>query len=56
MQQTIRFITLADGARLAVATSGSGAPLVKSANWLLGGVATRAQMQRLTAALASIVD
>jgi pimeloyl-ACP methyl ester carboxylesterase/DNA-binding CsgD family transcriptional regulator len=34
MQQTIRFIKSADGARLAVATSGSGPPLVKSANWL----------------------
>jgi pimeloyl-ACP methyl ester carboxylesterase/DNA-binding CsgD family transcriptional regulator len=34
MQQTIRFVKSADGVRLAVATSGSGAPLVKSANWL----------------------
>ena len=34
MQQTIRFIKSVDGVRLAVATSGSGAPLVKSANWL----------------------
>lgn len=34
MQQTIRFIKSADGVRLAVATSGSGPPLVKSANWL----------------------
>lgn len=34
VQQTIRFIKSADGTRLAVATSGSGAPLVKSANWL----------------------
>jgi pimeloyl-ACP methyl ester carboxylesterase/DNA-binding CsgD family transcriptional regulator len=34
MQQTIRFIKSADGTRLAVASSGSGAPLVKSANWL----------------------
>ena len=34
MQQTIRFIKSADGTRLAVATSGQGAPLVKSANWL----------------------
>jgi pimeloyl-ACP methyl ester carboxylesterase/DNA-binding CsgD family transcriptional regulator len=33
MQQTIRFIK-SDGVRLAVATSGVGAPLVKSANWL----------------------
>lgn len=34
MQQTIRFIKSADGTRLAVATSGRGPPLVKSANWL----------------------
>ncbi|NLG76174.1 MAG: alpha/beta fold hydrolase [Xanthomonadaceae bacterium] len=34
VQQTIRFIKSFDGVRLAVATSGSGAPLVKSANWL----------------------
>jgi pimeloyl-ACP methyl ester carboxylesterase/DNA-binding CsgD family transcriptional regulator len=34
MQQTIRFIKSCDGVRLAVATSGSGPPLVKSANWL----------------------
>jgi pimeloyl-ACP methyl ester carboxylesterase/DNA-binding CsgD family transcriptional regulator len=34
MQQTIRFIKSADGVRLAVATSGSGPPLMKSANWL----------------------
>lgn len=34
VQQTIRFIRSADGTRLAVATSGSGAPIVKSANWL----------------------
>jgi pimeloyl-ACP methyl ester carboxylesterase/DNA-binding CsgD family transcriptional regulator len=34
MQQTIRFIKSVDGARLAVATSGSGPPLMKSANWL----------------------
>jgi pimeloyl-ACP methyl ester carboxylesterase/DNA-binding CsgD family transcriptional regulator len=34
MQQTIRFVKSADGARLAVGVSGSGAPLVKSANWL----------------------
>jgi pimeloyl-ACP methyl ester carboxylesterase/DNA-binding CsgD family transcriptional regulator len=33
VQQTIRFIK-SDGVRLAVATSGVGAPLVKSANWL----------------------
>ncbi|WP_129641089.1 alpha/beta fold hydrolase [Peristeroidobacter agariperforans] len=34
MQQTIRFIKSADGTRLAVGTSGQGAPLVKAANWL----------------------
>jgi pimeloyl-ACP methyl ester carboxylesterase/DNA-binding CsgD family transcriptional regulator len=34
VQQTIRFIKSTDGTRLAVASSGSGAPLVKSANWL----------------------
>jgi pimeloyl-ACP methyl ester carboxylesterase/DNA-binding CsgD family transcriptional regulator len=34
VQQTIRFIKSFDGVRLAVATSGGGAPLVKSANWL----------------------
>lgn len=34
MQQSIRFVKSADGVRLAVATSGAGAPLVKSANWL----------------------
>src|SRR5690606_30074374 len=34
MQQTIRFVKSADGTRLAVATSGHGPPLVKSANWL----------------------
>jgi pimeloyl-ACP methyl ester carboxylesterase/DNA-binding CsgD family transcriptional regulator len=34
MQQTIRFIKSSDGVRLAVATSGGGPPLVKSANWL----------------------
>jgi pimeloyl-ACP methyl ester carboxylesterase/DNA-binding CsgD family transcriptional regulator len=34
MQQTIRFIKSSDGVRLAVATSGSGPPVVKSANWL----------------------
>jgi pimeloyl-ACP methyl ester carboxylesterase/DNA-binding CsgD family transcriptional regulator len=33
VQQTIRFIK-SDSVRLAVATSGVGAPLVKSANWL----------------------
>jgi pimeloyl-ACP methyl ester carboxylesterase/DNA-binding CsgD family transcriptional regulator len=34
MQQTIRFVKASDGARLAVGVSGSGQPLVKSANWL----------------------
>ena len=34
MQQTIRFIKSGDGVRLAVASSGSGPALVKSANWL----------------------
>jgi pimeloyl-ACP methyl ester carboxylesterase len=34
VQQIIRFIKSTDGVRLAVATSGTGAPLVKSANWL----------------------
>ena len=34
MHQTIRFIKSSDGVRLAVATSGAGSPLVKSANWL----------------------
>jgi pimeloyl-ACP methyl ester carboxylesterase/DNA-binding CsgD family transcriptional regulator len=34
MQQTIRFVKAADGARLAIGVSGSGQPLVKSANWL----------------------
>ena len=34
MHQTIRFIKSFDGVRLAVGTSGSGAPMVKSANWL----------------------
>jgi pimeloyl-ACP methyl ester carboxylesterase/DNA-binding CsgD family transcriptional regulator len=34
MHQTIRFIKSGDGTRLAVATSGQGPPLVKSANWL----------------------
>lgn len=34
MQQTIRFVKAPDGVRLAVATSGRGQPLVKSANWL----------------------
>ena len=34
MQQTIRFVKASDGTRLAVGVSGSGQPLVKSANWL----------------------
>ena len=34
MRQTIQFCTARDGARIAYATCGSGAPLVKSANWL----------------------
>ena len=33
-QQQIRFCTSHDGARIAYATSGNGAPLVKAANWL----------------------
>jgi pimeloyl-ACP methyl ester carboxylesterase len=33
-QQEIRFATAADGARLAFATSGSGAPLVRAAHWM----------------------
>jgi pimeloyl-ACP methyl ester carboxylesterase/DNA-binding winged helix-turn-helix (wHTH) protein len=32
--QTIRFCTAVDGTRIAYATSGSGPPLVKAANWL----------------------
>ena len=34
LDQTIRFCTSADGARIAYATVGSGPPLVKAANWL----------------------
>jgi pimeloyl-ACP methyl ester carboxylesterase/DNA-binding CsgD family transcriptional regulator len=34
VQQTIRFTRSVDGARLAYAESGTGAPLVKAANWL----------------------
>jgi pimeloyl-ACP methyl ester carboxylesterase/DNA-binding CsgD family transcriptional regulator len=34
MDQTIRFTTAGDGTRLAFATSGSGPPLLKTANWL----------------------
>jgi pimeloyl-ACP methyl ester carboxylesterase len=33
-EQTIRFCTSADGARIAFATVGGGPPLVKAANWL----------------------
>ena len=33
-EQRIRFCTAADGARIAYATSGTGPPLVKPANWL----------------------
>ncbi len=34
MEQTIRFCTAVDGVRIAYATSGSGPPLVKAANYL----------------------
>jgi pimeloyl-ACP methyl ester carboxylesterase/DNA-binding CsgD family transcriptional regulator len=34
MQQRIRFCSSKDGVRIAYATSGSGPPLVKAANWL----------------------
>ncbi len=34
MDQTIRFLTADDGVKLAYASSGSGPPLVKTANWL----------------------
>jgi pimeloyl-ACP methyl ester carboxylesterase/DNA-binding CsgD family transcriptional regulator len=34
MEQTIRFVTTGDGVKLAYATSGTGPPLLKSANWL----------------------
>ena len=34
MEQQIRFCEAADGVRLAYATHGRGAPLVKAANWL----------------------
>lgn len=33
-EQTIRFLTTGDGVKLAYALAGSGAPLVKTANWL----------------------
>lgn len=34
MQQSIRYLTTGDGARLAWASMGTGQPLVKAANWL----------------------
>jgi pimeloyl-ACP methyl ester carboxylesterase/DNA-binding CsgD family transcriptional regulator len=34
MEQTIQFVTSPDGVRLAYARSGSGPPLLKTANWL----------------------
>ena len=34
MDQTIRFVTTSDGVKLAFAESGSGPPLLKTANWL----------------------
>ena len=34
MDQTIQFVTASDGVRLAYARSGSGPPLLKTANWL----------------------
>ena len=34
MDQTIRFVTTSDGDKLAYAVSGSGIPLLKTANWL----------------------
>ncbi|MEO6526314.1 MAG: alpha/beta fold hydrolase [Gemmatimonadaceae bacterium] len=34
LEQRIRFCTASDGVRIAYATSGAGAPLVKPANWL----------------------
>lgn len=34
MQQTIRYLTTHDGVQLAWASMGSGAPLIKAANWL----------------------
>lgn len=34
MQQTIRYLTTADGVQLAWASMGSGPPLIKAANWL----------------------
>jgi pimeloyl-ACP methyl ester carboxylesterase/DNA-binding CsgD family transcriptional regulator len=34
VEQTIRFLTTDDGVKLAYASSGAGAPMVKTANWL----------------------
>lgn len=34
LDQTIRFLKATDGAKLAYACSGSGAPIIKAANWL----------------------
>lgn len=34
LEQQVRFCTASDGVRIAYATSGAGAPLVKPANWL----------------------
>ena len=34
MDQTIRFVTMSDGVKLAYAASGKGPPLLKTANWL----------------------
>ncbi|HEX6997689.1 MAG TPA: alpha/beta fold hydrolase [Gammaproteobacteria bacterium] len=34
MEQAIRFLTTSDGVKLAYASSGSGAPMLKTANWL----------------------
>jgi pimeloyl-ACP methyl ester carboxylesterase/DNA-binding CsgD family transcriptional regulator len=34
MQQTIKFVTTADGVKLAYASSGSRTPMLKTANWL----------------------
>ena len=34
MDQSIRFVTTADGVKLAYAASGDGPPLLKTANWL----------------------
>lgn len=34
LRQRVRFVTSADGARIAYATAGEGPPLVKAANWM----------------------